>query len=454
MLFAVCASANSQTLAQAQKWFNDGEFENAKPIFQKLVRQAPNNATYNFWYGACLYETDEKEASEPYLEKAVKRDVINAFRYLGKLRFDQYRFDEAVENYESHIGWLTKKKRDTEQAEAEMERLRQGSLMIKAVERITVIDSLVVDKQNFLAAYKLSRESGRIFQDPDKAGTSYCNEMGNRTFHCDNHNGKLRLFGATRLLEGWSQPEQLNGLNDSANINNPFMMGDGQTLYFASDGEESLGGYDIFVTRYDAENNTFLKPSNIGMPFNSPDNDFMLAIDEFNNIGWFASDRRQPAGKVCIYIYEPNPSKVTYDFDTTDEELMTQVASLSSINKTWSDTNRVQLLKKQLAILMKGKEEKAERHDFVFVIDDNRTYYTLSDFKSRQAAVSFTTLRQDTDQLRKTELELEQKRDAYMTANDKTSLANEILTLEQTLLKLQQAINELTAKVRNEEMAQ
>lgn len=45
------------------------------------------------------------------------------------------------------------------------------------------------------------------------------------------------------------------------------------------------------------------------MPFNSPANDYMYAIDEFNNIGWFASDRYQPDNKVCIYVFVPNSSK-------------------------------------------------------------------------------------------------------------------------------------------------
>ena len=81
-------------------------------------------------------------------------------------------------------------------------------------------------------------------------------------------------------------------------------MSDGITLYYASDGEGSLGGYDIFVTRYDSENGNYLRPDNIGMPFNSPANDYMYAIDEFNNIGWFASDRYQLITKsvsMCLY---------------------------------------------------------------------------------------------------------------------------------------------------------
>ena len=50
----------AQSLAQAKQLFLNGEFEQAKPAFQKLVKQAPSNANYNYWYGACCYETGEK----------------------------------------------------------------------------------------------------------------------------------------------------------------------------------------------------------------------------------------------------------------------------------------------------------------------------------------------------------------------------------------------------------
>ena len=49
-------------------------------------------------------------------------------------------------------------------------------------------------------------------------------------------------------------------------------MADGVTIYYASDGE-GLGGYDIFVTRYNTNTDTYLVPENVGMPFNSPYND-------------------------------------------------------------------------------------------------------------------------------------------------------------------------------------
>ena len=72
------ASAGAQTLSQAQRWFTQGEFEKAKPVFKKLVKQSPSNASYNFWYGACCYETGEMMEGLPYLEKSAARKVINA----------------------------------------------------------------------------------------------------------------------------------------------------------------------------------------------------------------------------------------------------------------------------------------------------------------------------------------------------------------------------------------
>lgn len=75
-----------------------------------------------------------------------------------------------------------------------------------------------------------------------------------------------------------------------------------------------------FVTRYNTNTDTYLVPENVGMPFNSPYNDYMYVIDEYNNLGWFASDRYQPEDKVCIYVFVPNDSKRTYNYEAMEPE--------------------------------------------------------------------------------------------------------------------------------------
>ena len=100
-LFALLCLGNlsAQTLSQAKKLFENGEYEKAKTAFSKFIRQSPNNAEYNYYYGATLYETGELDKAVPHLEKSAKKNYIGAFRYLGKAYADLYRFDEAVENY-------------------------------------------------------------------------------------------------------------------------------------------------------------------------------------------------------------------------------------------------------------------------------------------------------------------------------------------------------------------
>ena len=231
-------------------------------------------------------------------------------------------------------------------------------------------------------------------------------------------------------------------------------MADGVTLYYASDGEGSLGGYDIFVTRYDSESSSYLRPDNIGMPFNSPANDYMYVIDELNNLGWFASDRYQPEDKVCIYVFVPNETKVVYDYENTDPTTLKKAASLRSIRTTWKDTDKVRIAKQKLAALIYAKDTEKKEGDFLFIIDDSTVYHTLNDFRSTPARAAYQQVMQkqkDYDMLSKN---LEEKREQYAQSNrsQKKALAPGILDLEKRTEQLLKEIEKLTLNVRNEEI--
>ena len=459
-LIALCAACAGtplwgQNLIQAKELFQAGEFEKAKPAFQRLVRQAPSNAGYNFWYGACCYETGEKEKALPYLEKSAARRYIDAYRYVGKLYADLYRFDEAVENYEIHLDWLVKKKRDTALAEAELEAVKRASRMFKSVEKVTVVDSFAVDKAQFLKAYHLSKESGTLSQDANITGTAYQTEMGNKALYATaNEEGISQLYTRDRLIDGWSKPMPIASLNELGNVNYPFLMSDGVTLYFASDGEGSLGGYDIFVTRYDSEDGRYLRPDNVGMPFNSPANDYLMAFDELNNLGWFASDRYQPADSVCVYVFVPNASKEVYDYENTPHETLVEAATLRSIRSTWTDEARLQAGQQALAQVSEGPQQEARRGDFTFVINDSHVYHTFSDFRSSNALKLFRQLKQKQKDLDVLDGQLKHKRGQYasVSASGKQQLAPSILDLEQRVKQLYTEIEALTVQVRNEEI--
>lgn len=84
-----CLVAVSGLFAQSRdamkKMFDEGRFEEAKPIFEKLLAKNPKNSEYNYWYAACCLETNDTIEVEEMLEFAASRNIVKAYWYLGEL---------------------------------------------------------------------------------------------------------------------------------------------------------------------------------------------------------------------------------------------------------------------------------------------------------------------------------------------------------------------------------
>ena len=173
-----------------------------------------------------------------------------------------------------------------------------------------------------------------------------------------------------------------------------------------------------------------------------------------NNLGWFASDRYQPADKVCVYVFIPNASKQVYDYDTTDKDRLVRLASLKDISLTWADTTLVADARRRLASAIAGKPQvKKQKRDFEFLINDETTYYLLSDFRSPQAKTLFGKYRQLEQSFAQQSEKLEKGRRKYAeaSAEEKKQLAPAILDLEQRILTLRKEVNEAAKAVRRAE---
>ncbi|NDW11815.1 hypothetical protein D0T50_02800 [Bacteroides sp. 214] len=462
LLSVLVASVSAQTLDQARAMFLRGEYGPAKPVFERFLKTAPNNANYNYWYGVCCMKTGESEKSIKHLELAHKRKVQNAPYFLGQAYDDCYRFEEAMTVYEEYISAQTKKKQDTTQAEALLEKSKLAARMLKGVEEVCVIDSFVVEKHAFLKAYKISEESGKLYMYDEyfkdwkgHGGTVYETELGNKVYYGHKQeNDTLDIYAKNKMLNEWGTERELPGsINSHANTNYPFVMTDGITIYYASDGATSIGGYDIFVTRYNSAADTYLLPESVGMPFNSPANDYMFVIDEFNQLGWFATDRNQPADTVCVYVFVPNTTKQTYNYEAMEPEKIRSLARLNSIRDTWKDETVVTEAKQRLQAVMNLKPRTEKKKDFVFVINDNTTYYTLAEFKSTKAKELFRKYQQKEKDYAQQVKKLEEMRAQFAAATQvqKDKLAPAILDLERRVEQMYEELTILAIHTRNEE---
>lgn len=336
--------------------------------------------------------------------------------------------------------------------------------MREMTQQIVIIDSIVMDKDQFLSAFRLSSETGSVttcqkFFGKPVEGYLFRNEMGNKIyFSMPDDSLRQQLFTSDKLGEEWSKAQPLQGISEGiSEASYPFMLADGITFYFAGKGEESIGGYDIFLTRYDSRSGSFLKPENIGMPFNSEANDYMFAIDELNQIGYFVSDRRQPEGQVCVYIFIPSDSRKTYDSSMYTEQQIRDFADITRIADTWGDgqlrKNALMRLEAINAQKPTAEVQQTTDNQQVIIINDHLTYSKASDFRSQKAAMLYKQLISARKQLDMLESELSKSRDYFAKASDseRTSLRKEILSAEKELLQLNRQIKTLEKQTRNEE---
>lgn len=375
-----------------------------------------------------------------------------------------YDFSLAEEILEDQIADLTKKKQPTDREEQLLETVRKSRLRLHATEQVVFIDSVVLPKKQVLAQIKLSKECGTILSYQDffksKKGsdcTVFMGELGNRIVYSEaDQKGHLRLKEKSYIGGEWSMERQLKGFNEEEedNLNFPFVLTDGVTMYYAAECAESLGGYDIFMTRYDAESGQFLAPENVGMPFNSPANDYLMVIDEEQQLGWFVTDRSQPADTVCLYTFIPTETRRIYNEQEIGEKKLAGFARIASIKDTWKDMNAVNNAKKRLAEARQGTKNETKNRDFTFVVNDNRTCYTLSDFKdplAQQKAKIWLETQKEYD-AKTAELASLRSKYAAMTEVQRIQLAPQIRLTETALERLASDKLALEKEIRRTEL--
>jgi len=129
--------------------------------------------------------------------------------------------------------------------------------------------------------------------------------------------GSSDIWKTTLEPDGqWSFPENLgDSINTPYEEQTPFIHPDDQTLYFSSKGFEGMGGYDLFISRKNADN-SWSKAINLGYPINTFADELSLIVDAKGEMAYISSDKFGGKGKQDIYrfkIYEKaKPFPVNY----------------------------------------------------------------------------------------------------------------------------------------------
>lgn len=391
--------------------------------------------------------------------KAKREQPIELFRKAEQAA-ESYRFNEAAELLENYSDALPRRGKapvSDEEFDALKERVERGQLMMDRVEKIVVIDSIAVPKESFFKAFRLDPSAGTLRESSSslpKGLTAVDNqpvfvpENGlSMIWSMPDSSGRGVIAEVSLLADGSYEPvvthPELNveTENTEAPVNAlfPFMMADGVTLYFAMDNPElSMGGLDIFFTR--RSDDEFMQPQNVGMPYNSPADDYMLAIDETTGTGWWATERNAPgADSVTIYRFIPNELRVNYNASETPN-----LASLARLD-SWKATQPEGADYSKLLALPLNEKDIHTKPEISIAIPGKGIVTSIGNLRSAEARRLAKEYIATSQNIEKSQARLDSLRKDYSSGRRTT--ASEITSLERRISGLRDSLKNLRNQI-------
>lgn len=396
-----------------------------------------------------------------------KAAPINVAQQLSEATaaYDSYQFQRALsllEHLTSGRAKLSGEERN--QVESLQARVERAERMYASPEVLHVVDSAMIDRSELLKL--LPQGEGKVVAGPTQDSLSsfpalaFVDGLGRTRISYDP--ASKRLTWASRIGDRWEpQPVDTRPLKLDAQAVYPFLLEDGQIILYGTESDRGLGGVDLYMSRLNESGSSFLEPTLLAMPYNSPANDYLLTYHEGEQWGVLVSDRNLPpeSNQVHLYIFTGRPAFLS-DRPASEEaaeELTSEEryrrATLTGV--LYSDDRE----EKPYAL---GQASDQEAEDYgqesmpPLEIQSGRTYYMWSDFHNPRALAAYRTALTQIRSLQEMRTALQSARQRWGTTADadRADLRSEILRLEATIPAREKALTQALNEVRRLEGVQ
>lgn len=146
----------------------------------------------------------------------------------------------------------------------------------------------------------------------------------------------------------WSAPVNIGKpINSEYDERGVFIHPDGRTLYFCSNGHNSMGGYDIFKSVMD-EYGHWSEPENLGYPINTPLDDLFFSITTSGRNAYYTSARADGYGQWDLYEIK---------FPTKEQKQNAPKVLVTLVKGTITDADKNSPLEANIEITDNSKNE-------------------------------------------------------------------------------------------------
>ena len=215
-------------------------------------------------------------------------------------------------------------------------------------------------------------------------------ESNTIVFSAKDESGAWNIMSSKRINDTlWSAPQILNeNITTMVNEILPHLSPDGKTLYFASNGHYGMGGYDLYMSKWNDEMGDWDTAQNLGFPFSSTGNDYLYYNTPCGMFTVFASDRETTGNEATIYItrHEVLPLKMEITQDEAPKHATLSAAPAPKGTQTEEHTAQ-QTDQKEFAAYRKVENELRNLQlllaDATNELNKSREEYILADSVKR-----------------------------------------------------------------------
>ena len=262
------------------------------------------------------------------LSLCISAQNVDSLLFVGDSLRRIYRFEESLDNY--NVALEIAIEDSTMSTTHILERIRCSE---NGKNLMSFVDSPVVE-----AKHKFSIEDFFLYYPlPDKSWRPTPNQLDSlsspfsKAIYFPHDSEKIcyssvdtlgvRNIYVTEFKDStWARPTQLvDSMFSPSDDIYPMLSADGKELYFSSKGLYGVGGYDLYVSKWDEENGKWGSPMNMGYPYSSPYDDFLYAPSRDGKHVVFASNRECPSDSVWVYVLKHQDLPVRKDIADSDE---------------------------------------------------------------------------------------------------------------------------------------
>ncbi|ASS49687.1 MAG: hypothetical protein A3D31_08905 [Candidatus Fluviicola riflensis] len=223
---------------------------------------------------------------------------------------------------------------------------------------------------------------------------------------------ELQIYTSTYGGEEWSDPVPFTHNRESYSVGHPYLLADGNTMYFVSDMPGGFGGADLYKTTRTGTG-PWSEPENLGNQINTEGDELFPFVDETNQTLWFASDGHFGLGGLDLFSTSLNGRQAVENAGAPLNSRYDDFAFVSNgeMNKGYLSSNRAD---------GNGSDDIYSFTSTAVIQRDKELTGITKDINGKFIEGAFVTLRDENDVVLATQTADGSGRFSFMVAPDQT----------------------------------